>query len=118
MNTRRMTTRSTDHAADDHGEHDGAKVYTDNHHLATHELGVFGQAEALIAGELPGARVRRHPPERGRLAHAHHALPAAGGDREIGPDPAFRLVAGCDGRPDAGQRAHPRGDDGDGRAST
>lgn len=29
------------------------KVYTDNHHLATHEMGVFGQAEALVAGELP-----------------------------------------------------------------
>ena len=39
-----------EHAADDYG---GMKVYTDNHHLDLHELGVFGQAEALIAGELP-----------------------------------------------------------------
>lgn len=40
-------------AASDHGEETGTHIYTDNHHLATHELGVFGQAEALIAGELP-----------------------------------------------------------------
>ena len=35
--------------------------------------------------------------------------------RQIGAVPAARLAAGCDGRPDAGLRPDPRGDDGDGR---
>ena len=35
--------------------------------------------------------------------------------RQIGAVPAVRLAARCDGRPDAGQRADPRRDDGDGR---
>ena len=34
--------------------------------------------------------------------------------RQIRPGAAARLAAGCDGRSDAGQRAHPRGDDGGG----
>ena len=40
-------------AATDHAEDAAAHIYTDNHHLATRELGVFGQAEALVQGELP-----------------------------------------------------------------
>ena len=38
-----------------------------------------------------------------------------GAVRQVGPVPAACVVAGRDGRPDAGQRAHSRGDDGDGR---
>ena len=40
-------------AAIDHGEDPAAHIYTDNHHLGIRELGVFGQAEALMRGELP-----------------------------------------------------------------
>ena len=44
-------------------------------------------------------------------------LPAAvlRGGRQVGAVPAARLAARRDGRPDAGQRPDPRGDDGDGR---
>ncbi len=35
--------------------------------------------------------------------------------RQVGPDPALRLAARRHGRADAGLRAHPRGDDGNGR---
>ena len=55
-----------------------------------------------------------------------HSLPAAaiagislsallGGDGQECPDPALRLAAGRDGRPDAGLGPDPRGHDGDGR---
>ncbi|MCY4106256.1 MAG: proton-conducting transporter membrane subunit [Chloroflexi bacterium] len=40
-------------AGDGHGESGAPAVHATNEHLATHERGVFGQAEALIAGELP-----------------------------------------------------------------
>ena len=56
--------------------------------------------------ERPGARglgePRRHP-----AVHRRH--------RQVGADPAARLAAGRDGRPDAGVGADPRGDDGDRR---
>ena len=45
---------------------------------------------------------RRHP-----AVHRRH--------RQVGADPAARLAAGRDGRPDAGVGADPRGDDGDRR---
>ena len=56
--------------------------------------------------------------DRGGAAGPDHAdllAAAVRGDGQVGPVPAARLVAGRDGRPDAGQRADPRGDDGDGR---
>ena len=40
------------------------------------------------------------------------ARPARRRRREVGADPAAHLAARRDGGPDAGQRAHPRGDDG------
>ena len=38
---------------------------------------------------------------------ADHAVPADGRGRQIGADPAVRLAAGCDGRPDAGLGPDP-----------
>ena len=52
-------------------------------------------------------RVRR--PERDGAAAVHRR------DRQVGAISAVRLAAGRDGRPHAGLRADPRGDDGDGR---
>ncbi len=43
----------------------------------------------------------------------HRALPLHRRDRQERADPALRLAARRDGRPDAGVRPHPRGDDGD-----
>ena len=45
---------------------------------------------------------------------ADHAAAVRRRDRQVGADSALRLAAGRDGRPDAGLRADPRGDDGDG----
>ena len=57
-------------------------------------------AERLVGGE----------PRRAR--------PARRCGREVGAAAASDVAARRDGRPDAGQRPHPRRDDGDGRAST
>ena len=67
---------------------------------------------------LPGGRARgvaRSSPET-TLRHdlADHAAAVRRRDRQVGADSALRLAARRDGRPDAGLRPHPRGDDGDG----
>ena len=54
-----------------------------------------------------------HEPRHGRLDR-HRAADLLRRHRQIGPGAAARLAAGRDGRPDARQRAHPRGDDGGG----
>ena len=53
-----------------------------------------------------------HPARHG---HGHRAAAVPGCYRQVGPDPALRLVARCHGGSHAGQRPHPRGDDGHGR---
>ena len=65
-------------------------------------------------GEL--ARVR-HPRRRVQLddGEPRRARPARRRGREVGAAPAADVASGRDGGPDAGQRAHPRGDDGDRR---
>ncbi len=57
-------------------------------------------------------RARRRALEHGR--HARRARASRRGGREVGAAPAADVAPGRDGRPDAGQRPHPRGDDGDG----
>ena len=70
---------------------------------------------------LPGGRARRvgaQPGDGVRHGVADHAAAVRRRDRQVGADSALRLAARRDGRPDAGLRADPCGDDGDGRAST
>ena len=57
--------------------------------------------------EVFAARADRHRRDRRR------ARPARRRGREVGADPAAHVASRRDGGPDAGQRAHPRGDDGD-----
>ena len=47
-----------------------------------------------------------------RYSHGHRPLALFGRYRQVGADPALRLVARCDGGPYAGECAHPRGDHG------
>ncbi len=69
-------------------------------------------------GRKPRLRHRlRRRPERAALGHrrdADRARPARGRGREVGADPAPHLAPRRDGGTDAGLRADPRGDDGDG----
>ena len=58
-------------------------------------------------GDAGGVGLGRHP-------HRHRPVPLRGRDGQERADPALRLVAGRDGRPDAGLRPHPRRDHGDG----
>ena len=62
-------------------------------------------------------RLRQRPAARPTTGLLDRRLPAAvlRGGRQVGAVPAARLAARRDGRPDAGQRPDPRGDDGDGR---
>ena len=53
-----------------------------------------------------------HPARHG---HGHRPAAVPGRHGQVGPDPAVRLVARRHGRPHAGQRPDPRGDDGHGR---
>ena len=59
---------------------------------------------------VPRRRTRR----RSVGDQPRRARPARRRGREVGPAPAPDVAPGRDGRPDAGQRAHPRRDDGDG----
>ena len=54
------------------------------------------------------------PGSDGGDAHRHHAAAVPRRHGQVRAAPALRLAAGRDGRPDAGLRADPRGDDGDG----
>ena len=56
-----------------------------------------------------GTPVRQCPRDRN---HGDMPLAVRGGLRQECPVPAARLAAGCDGRPHAGQRLDPRGDNG------
>jgi hypothetical protein len=63
-----------------------------------------GCSASAPLGTTPPLAPSGWPP--GRAAAVHR------GDRQVGADPAARLAARRHGRPDAGQRADPRGDDG------
>ena len=70
------------------------------------DRGAHGRA---AAGWLPAGR------PTWKLADADRALLLRRRLRQVGADPALRLAARRDGRPDAGLGADPRRDDGDGR---
>ena len=73
---------------------------------------------AVRHARLPGGGAQRSPrsrPRRRSARLAHHAAAVRRRDRQVGADSALRLAARRDGRPDAGVRADPRRDDGDGR---
>ncbi len=74
-------------------------------HTGTLEL--LGTFNATAHGAF--GRARRRRPHRGLHPAARRRV------REVRPDPAAHLAPRRDGRPDAGQRADPRGDDGHGR---
>ena len=67
----------------------------------------------LRLDELPG-RLQTCRGERPRAERTHAHLPRAlfRRDRKVGTAPALLVASGRDGGPDAGLRAHPRGDDG------
>ena len=67
----------------------------------------FKELNGAIARLPADGDVRRRLDDRAAAVHRR--------DRQVGADSALRLVAGRDGRPDAGLRADPRRDDGDGR---
>ena len=85
-------------------------------------LGMLLLFVALRHARLPGDRAlrgRRSAPRRTSgtaLDRDAAAVPRRHG--QVRADSAVRLAPGRDGGPDAGLRAHPRGDDGDGRACT
>ena len=74
-------------------------------HTGTLEL--LGTFSATAHGAF--GRARRRRPDGGLPAAARRRV------REVRADPAAHLAARRDGRPDAGQRADPRRDDGDRR---
>ena len=78
--------------------------------LIIFKTGTLDFAMTFYAAADRAALVEHRQPRRAR--------PARRRDRQVGPAPAPHLVARRDGRPDAGLRPHPRGHDGDGRAST
>ena len=83
-------------------------------------MNAFGDATMALAlflliehtGALDFAGVFARAPHGGTVANADRARPARRRGREVGADPAAHLASRRDGGPDAGQRAHPRGDDG------
>ncbi len=81
-------------------------------------LGMLADLRDVRHARLPGGRGRAsrrcRPRRRFGVADGHHAAAVPRRDRQVRADSALRLAAGRDGRPDAGLRAHPRGDDGDG----
>ena len=64
--------------------------------------------------EVARAASRAQPRDDVRHDLVDHAAALRRRHRQVGADSALRLAAGRDGRPDAGLRADPRGDDGDG----
>ena len=82
-------------------------------------LGMLLLFVALRHARLPGGRAqprrRCSPRRRFGTMSLDHAAAVRRRHRQVGADSALRLAAGRDGRPDAGLRADPRGDDGDGR---
>ena len=99
------------------GPGQGARRQEGVHHQPDRRRGL----PARDVRALPGARHARHgSDQRGVLGNGrpggvgeprrHPAVHRRVG--QVGADPAARLAAGRDGRPDAGLRADPRGDDG------
>ncbi len=80
------------------------KAIDDDNIPGTVEHGIFGHW-----------RLTKHPFEESAVVTAICLLLLAGGVRQERPVPAARLAARRDGRPHAGQRLDPRGDDGHGR---
>ena len=76
---------------------------------------LFAHFGTLDFQQLAAGR-RRLPPEVGMFGIAvdRDAAAVHRRHRQVGADSALHLAAGRDGRADAGLRAHPRGDDGDG----
>ena len=72
-----------------------------------------GTVEHGIFGHL--RLTQDHTLRRRRRHHGHLPAVVRGRLRQERPVPAARLAAGRDGRPHAGQRLDPRGDDGHGR---
>ena len=72
----------------------------------------FGTLDFRAVANAAGAM----PVESAALRHAvaDHAAAVCRRHGQVGADPALRLAAGRHGRPDAGVRPDPRGDDGDG----
>ena len=96
--------------------------------FVVNRIGDFGFILGMLAlfcgvrhARLPGARDDGRG-AAGRIRHAcgrdgpdrRHAAAVPRRDRQVRAAAALRLAAGRDGRPDAGLRADPRGDDGDG----
>ena len=87
-------------------------------------LGIFGTFLVFGTVSIPAILARSaghgwfdHRLCRHARRHDDLALPAVvrWRDGQVGATPSAYLAAGRDGRPDAGQRAHPRRDDGDRR---
>ena len=77
---------------------------------------LFATFGTLDFQEVAAAAAARAPEAAGwGVAHGRDAAAVPRRDRQVGADSALRLAAGRDGRPDAGLRADPRRDDGDGR---
>ena len=72
----------------------------------------FGSLDFATVLAARGRDARR-PRRADRHAHGDCASAVCRRDRKIRAASALRLAAGRDGRPDAGQRADPRGDHGD-----
>ena len=77
---------------------------------------LFAQFGTLdFQGDRRGAWRRCRPRPTFGIAVDRDAAALHRRHRQVGADSALHLAAGRDGRPDAGVRADPRGDDGDGR---
>ena len=83
-------------------------------------MNAFGDATMALAlflliqhtGQLDYAGVFAASPHGGTVANLIALGLLGGARREVGADPAAHVAARRDGRPDAGQRPDPRGDDG------
>ena len=82
---------------------DGARLFLLVRQTGT--LDFAGRVRRGQAGDLGGDELVE--PRRARAARRR--------GREVGPDPAAHVASRRDGRPDAGLRLDPRGDDGDRR---
>ena len=83
-------------------------------------MNAFGDATMALSlfllvqhtGQLDYAGVFATSPHGGTVANLIALGLLGGARREVGADPAAHVAARRDGRPDAGQRPDPRGDDG------
>ena len=95
-----------------------------NKAFITNRIGDFGfmlgilmvwTATGTVVFPEMAERTRTRSPSHPGLPHRRRAAHLLRRGRQARAVPAARLVAGRDGRPDAGLRAHPRRDDGGGR---